>query len=199
MKTETKAEFARRIGVHKSNITRAAQAGRLALDERGRVLIDASLKRWHETKGGRADVEARHAEQRGATVPQLQISQEVSSVGHAGADSALVVETGEARTRYKAIVLQFENAQIKLEMALRRGQRFPLESVRRESQGIGNTLRASVERLIDQTAPRLAVNCNPAERRRILEAETQKLRRIIKEAFPQALRRLRREAQGGKP
>lgn len=194
MKTETKAEFARRIGVHKSNITRAAQAGRIVLDKRGRVLIDASLKRWHETKGGRTDVEDRHADQRGATVPHLHT---VEGAGAADRE-APHADNGEARTRYKAIALQYENAQIKLEMALRRGQRFPLDSVKREAQGIGNTLRASVERLIDQTAPRLAVARSPAERRRLLDSETKKLRRIVKEAFPQAFRRMRREAQGGK-
>ena len=67
---ESKAAFARRLGVNKSTVTRAAEAGRIVLTPRGQVEVEKSLERWHATKGARSDVAARHAEKRGADIPE---------------------------------------------------------------------------------------------------------------------------------
>ena len=81
-------------------------------------------------------------------------------------------------------------------MALRRGLRLDLAAVRRESTGLGAMLRAGVERVIDQTAPRLAAAGTDAERRRILDGEINRLRWIIKRELPRALRRMRQAGAG---
>ena len=67
---ETPAAFARRLGVHKSTISRAIAAGRLHLDG-GFLDVDASLRLWQATKPGlRPDVLARHAAKRGQAIPE---------------------------------------------------------------------------------------------------------------------------------
>ncbi|RDH86385.1 MAG: hypothetical protein DIZ78_09455 [endosymbiont of Escarpia spicata] len=176
MTTETQAAFARRLGVNRATVTRAKQAGRLVMEGK-RVEIEQSLARWHATKAGRTDLDAIHAEQRGATVPTTQIETATDPAG-APAD----------RTQYKA---HYENQQIKLEMGLRRGLRFLLADVSRESHGLGATLRAGIERLIDQTAPRLAIIHSDEERAILLQKEILKIKSMMKSEFAIALRRMR--------
>ena len=74
--------------------------------------------------------------------------------------------------------MHYENSQIKLEMALRRGLRVDLAAAHREAAGIGAMLRGGIERVIDTTAPRLAAASNDIERRVIVEREIRKLRWI---------------------
>lgn len=201
-KTETCARFAARLGVARSTVTRAKQAGRLVMHESGNVLVEASLKRWHETKGGRDDVAARHAENRGAEIPEAAEAEKNATAARKTRNASATPdpETGtdqQAGTRasYKAASIKYENDAIKLEIALRRGHRYPLTAIRHEALGIGGTLRASIERLIDQTAPRLAVMTDPSARLELLRRETRRIARIIKHEFPRALRRMQREAK----
>lgn len=160
------------------------------MDEKGRVLIDESLARWHETKGGRSDVEARHAEKRGSDIPGA-IKTEKTAAGAPTFENSANNEGESGRTRYKTLTLHYENQQIMLEMALRRGIRYPEEAIKREANSLGNTLRAALERMIDQTAPRLAVMADPAERAALIMAEMRGIRRIIRAELPRALRRIR--------
>lgn len=201
---ETKAAFARRIGINKSNVTRAAQAGRIVLTPGGMVDVEKSVQRWYETKGGRDDVAARHAENRGAVGQGQQPKAENGTAARFSATPAQPAGEGNAtggdgntRTRYKAVAMQYENQSIKLEMALRRGLRYPLALVKREAFGIGSSLRAAVERVIDQCAPRLAVMSSDLDRRRLLEAELRRLRWSVKAELPRALRRMRGSGAAG--
>lgn len=201
---ETKAAFARRIGINKSNVTRAAQAGRIVLTPGGMVEVEKSVQRWYETKGGRDDVAARHAENRQAVGQGPQPKAENGTAARFTATAAQPAGDGNAtggdgntRTRYKAVAMQYENQSIKLEMALRRGLRYPLALVKRESLGIGSSLRAAVERVIDQCAPRLAVMSSDLDRRRLLEAELRRLRWSVKAELPRALRRMRGSGAAG--
>jgi len=195
---ESKAAFARRIGINKSNVTRAAQAGRIVLTVNGQVDVEKSLARWQATKGARDDVAARHAENRGADV---MLDQQGTENGTAGLKTATTPATDAqpttdttGRTHYKAAVLHYENSSIKLEMALRRGMRYPRGLVKREALGMGSTVRAAMERIIDQTAPRLAVMTNELDRRRLIETELRRLRWMVKQELPRSLRRMRAES-----
>lgn len=72
MTTATQSEFAAILGVNKSHITRLKQAGRLVIVGEGkdtRVDVVASKLRIAETEGGRDDVAARHAAEKGLTLP----------------------------------------------------------------------------------------------------------------------------------
>ncbi|UXY13847.1 hypothetical protein N8I74_10990 [Chitiniphilus purpureus] len=186
--TESQADFARRLNVSRKTITVAKQAGRLVMRD-GMVLVAASLARYHATAGGRADVAARHAAERGNAIPMLASAATgaVTSPETAGNE-----QIDADRTRYKAIALHADNQLVKLEMQQAAGQRFPLESVKHEALGVGGTLRAAIERLIDHTAPRLVATLDQAERRRIVAAEVDAIRTQLRAEFPRALRRLRR-------
>ena len=192
--TESRAAFARRLGVNRSTVTRAVQDGRLVLTDTGRVLVEPSLRRWHETKGGRTDVEARHADNRGAEIPEAVGGSENAA---AAQDARRAAKGGErkpdakeTRARFKAMALDFENQSIRLEIALRQYQRYPLAAIEKEGLALGGVVRSVLERLIDQTAPRLAI-LPGAERLRVIENEMRAARQAVNGEFPRALRRLR--------
>ena len=206
MTKTTKADFARRMGVNKSTVTRWAQAGRLVLDAGGRVLVEESQARIAGTQAGRDDVADRHARNRGATLPATAAEAEHAPEHEAGQgdihpdaetphseDDSAPESASPERTRHKTRVVHYQNARIKLELALRHGYRLPLTSVQREAQGLGNALRAAVERLTDVTAPQLAHLDTPA-RRDLLQAEARALRRILNTELARSQRRIRKEA-----
>jgi hypothetical protein len=196
------AAFARRLGVNRSTVTRAAQSGRLVLADDGRVLVQASLARWHATRGGRLDLAERHAEARGhavagvatpATPPADANSGPRSDDQHA-ADTQAPPEG--SRAFWEAEKLRWQNTQLLLSLDLQSGARIPRGAIQREAHSLGATLRATVERLIDQTAPRLAAATSDADRRRLLFGEIAAARRLVRREFAAALRRLRPEQLG---
>ncbi len=195
MEREKPAAFARRIGVHKSTVTRAIQAGRLLLVD-GQLDIAVNLARWESTKiGSRPDVAARHEAQRSGDTPNPIPATEKPA--DAPADRHEALEIPEAPLAqgtlpyYTARRLAAQNSLVRLGMQLRSQQRYPLDGVRREAYALGGTLRASLERMIDQTAPRLCVLKSAEERRALLSVETRQLRRDLQREFVRALRRLR--------
>lgn len=196
--TGNDSEFAAWLGVNKSTVSRARKAGRLVLAADGRVDFEASAAKWHATAGGRTDVAARHAAQRGAAIPTGQPRSENAPAAQESrrADIELPEEDGTGRAHAKAALLHYENQQIKIEMALRSGLRLDRAAVKRESLGLGAMLRAAVERVIDQTAPRLAAASNELQRRQILAAEIRRLRWIMKRELPRSLRRMKEERSG---
>lgn len=179
MTIERKSQFAKRIKRAPSYITELIKHGRIVLTEDGKfVEVEASLAKIAETaSGANPVVAARHEAARNGGVKR---------------PDAMGMETG-SRAKFKSMVMHYENQQIKIEMMLRRGMRFDLADVKREAQAIGNTMRASIERMIDQTAPRLSVMHSRAERARLINNEIQKLNRIIKNEFPRAMRRLHKD------
>lgn len=197
MNSEPRIAFARRLGVNKGTVTKWAQSGRLVLTDRGDVVIDASLARLELTAGGRTDVAARHAAIRGAAIPTPQAGSDRGTAARIAPPVADIgaAETSGNRAHYKKLGLQYSNNTLKLEMALRRGLRLELSAVKREAHGLGATVRAACERLIDQTAPRLAVMDNELDRRRLIDAEIRKLRWIVRRELPAALRRIRAAGQ----
>ncbi len=199
MSTETLAAFARRLGVNRSTVTRHAQAGRIVLAGK-RVDVEASLARLAQTTGTRPDVSARHAAQRGAEVSAPSLPKKTAPApaksAEEPADMADDGETG-SKARYKAMALHSENSYIKLDMALRRGLRYSLPAVKREAAALGGTLRSALERLKDQTAPRLSVLADGAPRADLVLAELRAIRRLIRGEFARAPRRIRNH--GAKP
>lgn len=201
MNTCNQVEFARLIGVNKGTVTRWKQAGRLVLDEQGRVLIAESTARVAESRAGRDDVAERHARNRGrnlaetlGTPPEDDEDDQDIDLGTDYPPDADADGATPARTRYKARALKYENARIKLELSLRHGYRLPRGTVQREAQGIGNTLRAALERLIDVSAPQCA-HLNRTARQALLKAEAAALRRILLTELARSQRRIRKETR----
>lgn len=193
---ENLAAFARRLGVNRSTVTRAAQAGRLVLAADGRVCIAASLARYHGTRGGRDDVAQRHAEARGHGVAGVAGGATWPGDARIG-PQANDQEAGEgdvpaagSRAAWEALKVRWQNAELLLALELESGARIPRQTVLQEAQGLGALLRATVERLVDQTAPRLAAAGASADRRRILAAEIATARRALLREFRSAARRL---------
>lgn len=193
----TLADFARHIGVNKSSVTRAVQAGRIQKEADGSIDFAKAAAAWHANSGGRGDVAARHAAQRGRVVGSTHQSAENEPAGQIAQTAAIDTGITDTSGRQKAQTtrMHFENQQIKLEMALRRGLRFERSIVKREAHGLGAMLRAGIERVIDQTAPRLAAAGNELERRRIIEKEVKKLRWMVKRELPRSLRRMKEAGQ----
>lgn len=199
MSTETQAEFARRLKVNRSTVTRHAQAGRIVLVGK-RVDVEASLARLAQTTGTRPDVSDRLAAQRGVAVQAIarpaRTAREPAEAPEQYQDLPDAPETG-SKARYKAASMHYENAAIKLEMALRRGIRHPLAAVRREAAALGGTLRSALERLTDQTAPRLSVLADGEPRADMILAELRAIRRLVRAEFARAPGRIKNH--GAKP
>jgi hypothetical protein len=100
---------------------------------------------------------------------------------------------GAARAQHQAAKLHWRNEALRLEIALADGTRLPRAATLAEAQGLGALLRAAVERIIDQTAPRLAAAATPQDRRRLLQAQLASVRRQLRCELPAALRRLQPE------
>jgi hypothetical protein len=144
-----------------------------------------------QTQGGRTDVSARHAAERGAVLPTDAATQKNGTAGDFGRaageplpDATLGATPGGGRTAAKAALMHYENQAIKLEMALRRHLRYEIAGVKREGHALGAMVRAGCERLVDQTAPRLAVMTNELDRRRLIERELRRLRAMLRRELP---------------
>lgn len=214
---ETPAAFARRLGVHKSTISRAISAGRLVLDG-GFLDVEVSLRLWQATKPGlRPDVLARHAAKRSPAMPGAMLpapaprsASEDAAAAEAEDDDAATDldrllggdEDGESAqpddaagaprlADYTQALLASQNALARLSIQLRTHKRYPAGAIHDEAQALGATLRGALERLVDQTAPRLAVQRDPAARRALLVEQVKALGRTLRREMPRALRRLR--------
>ncbi len=184
------AEFARLLGYDKSRITQLKRAGRIVMSPDGkRVDVEASLARMAETADpGRMDVTERHAANRQAAG---KVSEPVPApVPDMPTDSAMGIDPA-GRAKAKALLMHYENGILKLEMALRRGLRYERSAVKREATSLGAMLRAGIERVIDQTAPRLAACGSDIERRQVIDKEIRRLRWMVKRELPRALRRMK--------
>ena len=186
------AEFARQIGYDKSRITQLKRAGRIVMSPDGRLVnVEASIARMTETADpGRMDVTERHAAKRQAAGKVSVSAAQPAPHPESLTESALGLDPS-GRAKAKALLMHFENSSLKLEMALRRGLRFERAAVKREATSLGAMLRAGIERVIDQTAPRLAACGNDIERRGIIDKEIRRLRWMVKRELPRALRRMK--------
>ena len=199
---ENLAAFARRLGVNRSTVTRAAQAGRLVLAADGRVRIAASLQRWHATRAGREDVAQRHAEARGAAIPlatsqnapQGPISAPVAPAEPPATGGATPDAATDSRAQAAALTVHWQNQLLMLELGAATGAQLPREALLAELNGLGAALRGGLERLVDQLSPRLAAAAGAQARARLIQAEVRHLRRQITREFPRALRRLTPDA-----
>lgn len=204
-----------------STVTRWGQDGKIVLVGEGRaakVDVAASLARLDALGIGqlRPDVAARHAHeaaqagaqraQTAAPMSNHQPGADLPAQRNTGAtadatDADLCsVETGGAgKAKYKAAAMHYENSLIKLGLQIARGQRYDLAAVKDEAAALGNALRAAVERLTDQTAPRLAVLPNHLDRGVLLRREVRRIKRLLNLEHAAGLRRLRRAAKKGAP
>lgn len=179
--------FAEQIGMSVGWVQKLVETGRCVMTPDGKINGPASRALMAQTQGGRTDVAERNAAGRGgrpAAAPALADTTPPANIDVGHTD-------GSSRAKAKALLMHYENSSIKLEMALRRGLRFERAAVKREAASLGAMLRAGIERVIDQTAPRLAAASNELQRRQIVEKEIRRLRHMMKRELPRALRRMK--------
>jgi hypothetical protein len=208
---EIRARYGRAVAP--STITRMAQDGKLILVGK-KIDVAASLQRMDALGVGklREDVAQRHATaaqistQSDSSIPTPgQSANSAKNATSAATDNATnsadldgVATGGQNKARYKAICLHYENQSIKLGMALNRGQRYYKQDVKDEAHALANAVRAAVERVIDQTAPRLAVIPGHADRGFLLRRAMRQVKTLLNREYPNALRRLRKSARAEK-
>lgn len=153
---ETKADFARRLGVNRSTVTRGVQQGRILVNGQGHVYIKESLQQWNNTKGGRFDVEARHAAHRGAALPLSSAMAHLDSnlEDLTDLDESAGLATGELAI-YKARALEAKNQMALLEVAISKGAMIHKADHQRDIAKLGASVRQGIERIIDNLAPQL--------------------------------------------
>ena len=179
MTLESKSQFAKRINRAPSYITELISHGRIVLDGK-KVNVEASLKRIAQTaSGANPAVSARH-----------EAARKVDAKPRKKREAAPIAEG--TRQFYELQLQASKNNHKQLDYELAIKKRFAMPAVRDESKTLGNTLRTSVEKLIDLAAPRLAALTDNAQRTELLKAEIKQLNRVIKAEFPRAMRRLRK-------
>ncbi len=145
--TETKAQFAKRLGVNKSTVTRYHQMGRLVLAPNGKVKIEESLALVTATKGHRSDVSEKHGQTH--STDSYNAAESVTDDDM----SATVEVVGADRARYKQAALMFGNNMLKIEMGLASGALANKSDVTGSASKGGRSYRIGIERLIDNLAP----------------------------------------------
>ena len=168
---ETQTEFAVTMGVNKSTITRWKKAGRLEFAPNGKIDVEASKAKIKATQGARTDVAERHAQQRGH---KLNTASQTTTQAD---DDMNVTEqqVGADRAQYKAVKMDFDNKQLKLDEALNRGIRIFKEERDQDLAKLGGNIKSGIERLIDNLAPQIAKNQNPQDTQQKLEQAAQQL------------------------
>lgn len=158
--TETKAQFAKRLGVNKSTITRYDQAGRLVLAPNGKVKVEESLALITSTKGARGDVSEKHGQMHPSVAQNATDSESVAEDDM----NATVGMVGVDRARYKQAALMFGNNMLKIEMGLVNGTLVNKSDVADKASKDGRAYRIGMERLIDNLAP-ILVNVHGVDAR----------------------------------
>ncbi len=156
--TETKAQFAKRLGVNKSTITRYDQAGRLVLAPNGKVKVEESLALITSTKGARGDVSEKYRQMHPSFAQNATESVADDDM------SATVEMVGFDRATLKAQTLTYGNKVLELEAAKAAGSMLDKEEFLKQVGQAGKAFRVGMERLIDNLAPVL-VNVHDTDAR----------------------------------
>lgn len=152
MTTETRADFARRMGWNRSSVTRAVQDGRVVLAG-GLVDVEASLEK--------IEALAHPAAHHRAHARQLEESRRAKEKGKGGDENNAA--SGKAREGVEAINLRLKIAEAdkreheadmaRMERETMAGNLIAREDVEFALDDFGATLRSLMENLADRLAP----------------------------------------------
>lgn len=172
----TLKQFARLLDVSPGYITELKQAERLVLNEKGKVLVDASRARIRETADpAKEGVRARHAEQRGTGAGDLD-----------GGDVEVTYLANDPVSLRRARAIA-DKAEAEARRALREeqvelGQLLQADEVEHAVRAAVSTLRNGLENMPAILAPQVAA-----------EADEAKCRVLITDAIEHALEELARQ------
>lgn len=179
MTRETQTQFAARIGVNKSRITRLKQAGRLVMSDGGMVEVEGSLARLDATRGDRYDLSDIYAAARAETPASALPAPDTAIAATVPVPAVLDLDEIGRRTRHAQMLEREAVARIRdredrehARLVMRRGA-----VVKAATDAIGILLNAA-ETLPDRVAP-LLLNVNDSARvRAILRDEMEQLLQI---------------------
>lgn len=185
----TLKQFAKLLDVSPGYITELKQAGRLVLDDAGRVLVDASRRLIRETADpAKAGVRGRHAARRGKPAAAASAGVPVPDVSPVPAEDAdaLALPPMDPIALRRARALA-EKAEAEVRDALRRerveiGQLLPADDVEHAVRAAIATLRSGLENLPAILAPQVAA-----------EGDEAKCRVLMTDAIEHALEELARQ------
>jgi len=191
---ETQAQFAARLGVNRSTVTRAKQDGRLVMTDDGRVDVEASLASLEATQGvlphqiaNRERLEEARREQ-GPAQPQAQPQAQAQSPERPPAaqqepqgpiSSDTLAKLG-AKTKFEAYrKLKADADRSELETALAQGLAVLKADVQRDILDAAGIILGAWETLPDRLAPVMVGIDDQARIRAILRDEIEQLQQQI--------------------
>lgn len=156
MNAMSQSDFARDIGVARSRVTALKQAGRLVLDDNGRVLVEESKARIAETADpNRDDVARRHAANR-------------ASAGNAQAPAPETDRVGSSYQQARAVKEKFLALSAKRDYEIACSKLMQADEVVSAVASAAVTLRTRLEAWPDTMAAMLGGNQDESQRRAIL-------------------------------
>jgi hypothetical protein len=189
MTTESQSQFAERLGVHRSSVTRAKQDGRLVLV--GKLVdVEASLIAMRATQGNLPAHEANRErlaearEDRGQAQGRGQAPDRPSAASQeaqGGISSDSLAKLG-AKTKWEAYrKLKADADRSELETALASGAAVLRADVQRDIMDAGGVILGAWETLPDRLAPVLVNIDDQARVRAILRDEIEQVQQQISE------------------
>jgi hypothetical protein len=165
--TATLSGFAALLGVEPSYVTKLKNAGRLVLNDKGRVLVAESRELIEQTAGNRSDVAQRNQQKREAAAPAQSADEKKAAPatrrGKGDAPSAQPDSQKEALKQAQIAKAMAESRRVqaaadKEEMERDRlaGKLIPREEVDAAMKFIGAAVRAQADVYADQTTPLVA-------------------------------------------
>lgn len=197
----TKSQFAKANGWAASYVTQLAAEGRLVLVGEGRaarVDAPASLKRIHETRDARRDyVAERHARAR-PPLPAVAAAPLGTAPDHPEftdtPDPAPVVPAAdEGRGKVRKLREIVGTEMDRIEYQLLDGTMVERRSADPAWSGLGVSVRAGLDAMIERTAPALAACATPADAAALLRRALREERRRLKALLISTLKQLRQQ------
>lgn len=157
MTLETRADFARRLGVNRSTITRWVDTGRVVLSG-AMIDVEASQQLLADTGGARPDVADRHAAERAAKVGAGGTAPPTATppASPPGDSSGRADGVGNSYQAARAVKEKYAALHSKLEYEQALGNLIPKADVDLALRNFGASVRARLDVLPDQLAPLLA-------------------------------------------
>ncbi len=149
MTLETRADFARRLGVNRSTITRWVDTGRVVLSG-AMIDVEASQQLLADTGGARPDVADRHAAERAAKVGAGDTAPPPSAPA---ADASRADNVGNSYQAARAVKEKYAALHSKLEYEQALGNLIPKADVDLALRSFAASVRARLDVLPDQLAP----------------------------------------------
>lgn len=140
MKVMKKSAFAEMLEVNRSTVTRWASQGKIALNEKGEVIVDDSLQKLKQNTAGHTT--ARHAIANG----QREIDRLLDTAGSSEEDKANI----------KAARISYANKTLKLEIALDEKKMLYRKEHNKKIAALAHQVRTQLENLTDNLSPQIA-------------------------------------------